>query len=501
MKSDQYIAVDFGASSGRVMLAEIGNIIRLHEMHRFPNHPFLNLGHLQWDLPGLFYELKKGLSMIAASGMRNVRSIGVDTWGVDFGFVGRDDVILGNPYCYRDSRTQGMMEKAFKKFSKTEIYSATGIQFMEINSLFQLLNMIESRHPVLDVAETLLFMPDLFHFMLTGERHSEYTIASTSQLLNAQTRQWDADLFKTLDLPLKLMAELVPPGSVVGTLRKEIEDETGLSIPKVIAPATHDTASAVAAVPAIHGKHWAYLSSGTWSLLGVELEYPLINAETLECNFTNEGGVEGTIRFLKNVTGMWLLEECRRQWGGESSFPYESLLKEAEASKPFQSLIDPDDPGFSNPSDMLRAIRDFCKKTHQPAPESRGQYVRCIFESLALQYRQIIKDLNHLQKRNIEILHVVGGGSLNGRLNQFTADALGIPVLAGPVEATTLGNVIVQAIATGQLESIQAGRALIAKSFPVREFLPKETGPWDEAYERFRSIKCVKLTGFRNLSG
>ncbi|NQT27106.1 rhamnulokinase [candidate division KSB1 bacterium] len=488
MLSNQYIAVDFGASSGRVMLAEIDQTIHLQEMHRFPNYPILNLGHSQWDLLGLFNEMKQGLSKIASSGTQNIQSIGVDTWGVDFGFIGRDDVILGNPYCYRDSRTQGMMEKAFQKFSKTGIYSATGVQFMELNSLFQLLSMVEARHPILDVAETLLFMPDLFHFMLTGERKSEYTIASTSQLLNALDRQWDVGLFNALELPINLMADLVQSGSVLGSLRNEIQEETGLKVQQVIAPASHDTASAVAAVPAVHDKSWAYLSSGTWSLMGVELETPLINSETLERNYTNEGGVDGSIRFLKNVTGMWLLEECRRQWGGESSVSYDSLLKEADASEPFRCLIYPDDPQFVNPPDMVKAIQDFCKNTNQPTPESQGQFIRCIFESLALRYRQVIEDLNYLHNRKIEILYVVGGGSRNTMLNQFTADALGIPVLAGPIEATALGNVIIQAVATGQLESIQAGRRMIADSFPVRDFLPHETEPWDEAYERFHKI-------------
>jgi len=488
MTSNQYIAVDFGASNARVMLAEIGKTIQLREMHRFPNHQILNLGRYQWDLLGLFHELKQGLSLVANSGVRDVQSLGVDTWGVDFGFVGRDDVILGNPYCYRDSRTQGMMERAFEKFSKTGIYSATGIQFMGLNSLYQLLSMVESNHPVLDVTETLLFMPDLFHFLLTGERKSEYTIASTSQLLNAHARQWDVGLFKVLGLPIDLMANIVQPGSTIGALRNEIQNETGLAIRHVVAPGSHDTASAVAAVPAIHNKTWAYLSSGTWSLIGVELNDPLINSETLERNYTNEGGVNGSIRFLKNVTGMWLLEECRRQWAGESHVSYDSLLKDAELSEPFRSLVFPDDASFLNPSDMVMAIQNFCRRTNQPVPESQGQFVRCILESLALRYRQVVEDINVLRKCTIEILYVVGGGSQNALLNQFTSDALGIPVLAGPVEATALGNVVVQAITGGQLDSIQSGRRMIAESFPARDFLPHETEPWDAAYDRFCRI-------------
>ena len=488
MSSVKYIAADFGASSGRIMLAEMDQSIRLKEIHRFPNHQILNLGHYQWDLLSLFHELKTGLSKIANAVNCEIAGIGVDTWGVDFGFVGRNNIILGNPYCYRDSRSQGMMESAFKKFSRTGIYSATGIQFMALNSVYQLLSMVESGHPVLDAAETLLFMPDLFHFLMTGERKSEYSIASTSQLLNAQSRQWDKDIFETLNLPVHLMADIVDSGTVIGNLRQEIREETGLAVKQVIAPASHDTAAAVAAVPASDKNSWAYLSSGTWSLLGVELQEPLINADTLERNYTNEGGVHGTIRFLKNVTGMWLMEECRRKWQKDGNNSYESLLNEADQSPPFQSLLNVDDPDFMNPPDMVSTIQAFCRRSNQPVPETRGQIIRAILESLALRYRQVIEDINHLQGKPIEILHVVGGGSQNAMLNQFTADASGVPVIAGPVEATALGNVITQAIAAGQLESIQQGRELIARAIPVQHFQPLTTERWDEANHRYQDI-------------
>ncbi|MBN1782664.1 rhamnulokinase [bacterium] len=484
MTPARYIAVDLGASSGRVMLADMDDTIRLTEIHRFPNHQILNLGHFQWDLLGLFHEIKQGMIKIAASGNRDITGIGVDTWGVDFGFVGRDDVLLGNPYCYRDGRTRGMMQKAFEKSSKTAMYSATGIQFMELNSVFQLLSMVESRHPVLEIAESLLFMPDLFHFMLTGERRTEYTIASTSQLLNAHARQWDIALFQQLGLPMHLMADIIPAGSIIGALKDEIKDETGLDVKSVIAPASHDTASAVAAVPAGNAANWAYVSSGTWSLLGIELQNPLINTETLEGNYTNEGGVGDTIRFLKNVPGMWFLEECRRQW--QEDCDYTVLLKEAKACDPFWCLIDVDNPAFLKPANMLEAIQDHCKETGQPAPETRGQFVRCILESLALKYREVIEKINTYQQNRIEVLHVVGGGSMNSLLNQFTADALGIPVMAGPVEATALGNVLTQAMASGQLASIEVGRDLVARSFPVRDFLPENTDHWDEGYEKLK---------------
>jgi rhamnulokinase len=487
MPTEKYIAADFGASSGRVILAEVDESIRLEEIYRFPNHQILNMGHYQWDLLGLFHELKQGLIRIAQK-EQNIRAIGVDTWGVDFGFIGRDDSILCNPYCYRDDRTRGMFTIAFEKFSKTGIYSATGIQFMELNSLYQLLSMVESSHPVLDVAETLLFMPDLFHFLLTGIRKSEYTIASTSQLLNAHAREWDIALFTQLGLPRHLMSDIINPGSVIGPLSSEVQKETGLCVEQVIAPASHDTASAVAAVPATSNDAWAYLSSGTWSLLGVELKDPLITPETLEKNYTNEGGINGSIRFLKNVTGMWLVEACRKQWQIANEVTYEQLLREAEQCAPFRSLLIVDDPEFHNPPNMPASIQQFCRKTGQPAPETAGQFIRCILESLAMRYRQVLRDIHQLTGKKLEILHVVGGGCQNSLLNQYTADACGMPVFAGPVEATAIGNILIQAIAAKQLDSIEQGRAMVARSFPIREFLPVDTEIWDEAFDRFEKL-------------
>ncbi|HDQ44746.1 MAG TPA: rhamnulokinase [bacterium] len=488
MSSGKYIAVDLGASSGRVMLAEIGGTLRVREIHRFPNSPVSFRGHLCWNFSRLFHELKRGLSKTAAAVRGTVTGIGVDTWGVDFGFVGRNGDLLGHPFCYRDTRTRGMMETAFGRMSRKDIYAATGIQFMELNSLYQLLSMVESRHPDLDAAETLLFMSDLFHFMMTGERITEYTIASTSQLLHAHSRTWDEALFERIGLPRRLMGEIRPPGTVLGPLKNEIREETGLRVCRVIAPASHDTAGAVAAVPAAGDRPWAYLSSGTWSLIGVELEEPLINEETLESNFTNEGGVGETIRFLKNVTGLWLVEACRTQWG-EKHASHEALMHEAKSAPSFRSLLFPDDPSFLNPPEMPGAIREFCVRTGQPVPESRGQFVRAILESLALRYRQILRDIDRLTGRKIEVLHIVGGGSRNDLLNRFTADACGIPVLAGPAEATAIGNVIIQAVATGDLESLASGRRLVADSFEPSLFFPGDRDAWDEAYARFSGLQ------------
>lgn len=484
MSASKYIGVDLGASSGRIMLGEIDKTLRFYEIHRFPNPTILCLGHYYWDLLGLFHQLKQGLSKAVSMGHREVFGIGVDTWGVDFGFIGKGNVILGNPYCYRDERTKGMLLKVFAKISKSDLYKLTGIQLMELNSIYQLLSMVEAQHPVLETAETLLFMPDLFHFMLSGVKKSEYTIASTSQLLNVHTRQWETILFERFGLPRYLMPEIVSPGTILGPFSREIQDGTGLKAKHVIAPASHDTASAVAAVPAVKEQSWAYLSSGTWSLLGVERKEPLLNGETLERNFTNEGGVNGTIRFLKNLTGMWLLEGCRKKWG-ERDVSYEALIQEAERTPAFRSLIFPDDPLFLNPPDMLIAIQEFCRCTNQPIPETRGQFVRCIFESLALRYRQVIEEINRLIDQKINVLHVVGGGSQNAFLNQCTANACGIPVIAGPAEATAIGNVLMQAIATGELDSIAEGRKLVSNSFKLITFSPRSQDEWDEAFTRF----------------
>lgn len=487
MLSPKFIAADFGAESGRLILGTFkNNRISLQEIHRFPNRQVKVFGHIYWDLLYLFDELKKGLRFAANQGHGELAGIGVDTWGVDFGLIGRKDHLLGNPYAYRDSRTRGMMEKAFKLIPRDEIYRITGIQFMQLNSLFQLLSMVETSHPFLDQAERLLFMPDLFNFLMTGRKVSEYSIASTSQLLNARTRQWSAEVFSQLNLPLDIMPEILPPGSVIGKLLPDICEETGLAPTEVITPAGHDTASAVAAVPAVD-TDWAYLSSGTWSLLGVELKEPIITGQSLKNNFTNEGGVDNTIRFLRNNMGMWLLERCRKQWQQEKTdVSYDHLLILAAQASPFHCFIDPDDPGFLHPANMPQAIRQFCKNNQQPVPQSQGEIVRCIFESLALKYRFIVEKINSMRSQKIQKLHIVGGGSRNEMLNQFTANALGIPVYAGPVEATALGNILIQAISRGVVADLAEGRELVSASFPVKEFRPKGTAAWDEIYQKTR---------------
>ncbi len=489
MAANYYLAIDFGASSGRAIIGKIENErISLEEIHRFPNQPIQIMGHLYWDFPFLFNEMKKGITLAVKKGYHNLNGMGIDTWGVDFGLITKDSQLLGNPFCYRDPRTDGTLDDVFSKINKEDLYSITGIQFLQINSLFQLFSMVDTDSPLLKIADRLLFMPDLFNFYLTGEKLNEYTIASTSQLLDAKERVWAFEIFSKLGLPEKLVATLVDPGTVIGDVLREIKVETGVKKLDVIAPATHDTASAVVAVPAKPG-NWAYLSSGTWSLMGIEVDTPIISEQSLKFNFTNEGGVNGKIRFLRNAMGLWLLQRCMLQWelDGEK-ISYDEMPELVAQAKPFRSIINPDDRIFLNPPNMLQAIREFCQRTNQPAPESKGEFLRCIFESLALKYRNILDMINSMHSQKIEKLHIVGGGSQNKLLNQFTANALGIPVIAGPSEATALGNIVVQAIAKKDLNSIEEGRELIANSFDLVEFYPEERDKWEEKYQRVKFL-------------
>ncbi len=483
MTIPEFAACDLGAESGRVILGTMDRgKMRMRELHRFENPQVKAIGHYHWDVLHLFRELKAGLSKAAGLGHKNLTGIGVDTWGVDFGLLDRDGQILGNPVCYRDPRTEGIMEEVFSRIPREKIYSITGIQFIQFNTIFQLYSMMNSS--MLESARTMLHMPDLFNYMMTGEKVSEYTVASTSQLLDVSARSWSAGLLDGLGLPGGIMPPLIKPGSIIGRLLPDLQDETGLGPVPVIAPACHDTAAAVAAVPA-SGEDWAYLSSGTWSLIGVELDEPCVNEISLESNFTNEGGVNNKIRFLKNNMGMWLLEESRRSWKKDGVTPgYDEIIRMAGEARPFRSIIDPDHISFLKPVDMPAAIADFCRETGQPEPGSIGAQARCIFESLALKYRYLIEAINRIRNRNIGTLHIVGGGSRNAMLNQFTADSLGIPVAAGPVEATAIGNIMMQAIASGFLEDLADGRRMVRDSFPVRIFEPGNRAPWEDAYEK-----------------
>jgi rhamnulokinase len=481
------LAIDLGAESGRgVTGAFDGERLTLEVVHRFPNRPVRTLESLHWDVLGLHTEILS--AMRQAAGRGGLESVGVDTWGVDFALLGRGGTLLGNPRHYRDPHTEGAMEAAFEKVPRAEIYRRTGLQFMRINSLYQLLALQRNRSPLLDVAETMLFMPDLFHYFLTGVTANEYTDASTSQLLDPQTRNWALDLIERFDLPRKMFCPIVQPGTKLGPLLPSVAKETGLSSVPVIVPATHDTGSAVAAVPA-RGDSWAFISSGTWSLLGAEVLRPVLTDAASAANFTNEGGIAGTTRLLKNIMGLWLVQECRRCWDkAKRSFGYDELVRLAEAAPPFASLVDPDDAAFLLPANMPDAVCDFCRKTEQPLPTEPGAVVRCCLESLALKYRFVLEKLEGLIGRRLDVIHVVGGGSQNAVLCQWTADATGRVVLAGPVEATALGNVLVQLMGLGLIGSLAEGREIVRRSVEVTAYEPRETGRWGDQYQRFASV-------------
>ena len=483
-----FFAVDLGATSGRTIVGTLADgKVRLEELTRFPNNLIETGGHFYWDIYALYFEIIKGLKQAVRRGLQ-VESIGIDTWGVDFVCVGDDGALLRNPLSYRDPHTFGAMEEYFETaVPKEDVYLLTGIQFMNFNSLFQFYVMRRDGNAALRHAEKILFVPDALGWMLTGEAVCEYTIASTSQLLNPVTKELDGRLLGSLGLDRSLFGRMVMPGTRIGTLTEEVQKMTGLGPVPVIAVAGHDTASAVAAVPA-KDEHFAYLSSGTWSLMGIETKEPIINKVSYERNFTNEGGVEGTTRFLKNICGMWLLERCRKEWGDDAPADYGVLLSEAMKVPAFQSLINPDDPVFANPADMQGAIKEYCRATGQHVPEGYAEICRCIFESLALRYRQVAGYLKEMAAFPIDTLHIIGGGSLNEYLNQFTANATGLTVLAGPQECTALGNIMLQAKAAGIVGDIFDMRRIIAGSVAMKRYEPADKEMWDKAYEKFKSL-------------
>ena len=488
---ENFLAFDLGASSGRAVLGTLeNNRLVLEEIHRFSNGPIAILGTLYWDVLRLFDEIQQAMSMYAHSHGRELSGIGVDTWGVDFGLLSRDGALLSNPVHYRDKRTDGMMEEVFKRVPRAEVYNQTGIQFMQLNTLYQLFSMVLNKSPLLEVADILLMMPDLFNYFLTGAKSAEFTEATTSQFYNPRSRTWATSLLERLGIPTRIMPEIVPPGTILGKLSTHIAEEVGLGQVSVVAPACHDTGSAVAAVPA-EGDDWAYLSSGTWSLIGIEVKEPIINEQSLKFNFTNEGGVGGTYRFLRNVAGLWLVQECRRIWERSGqSFSYQQLVNLASEAKPFIAFVDPDHNSFLNPPDMPTAIVEFCEQTGQSKPATMGEITRCALESLALKYRAVLEMISQI-RGPIKTLHIVGGGTQNTLLCQFTANATNLPVIAGPVEATAIGNIMVQAIALDYLPSIAEGRKLIRQSFDLVEYQPQEQDAWDEAYQRLvKSVEC-----------
>ena len=483
-----YLAVDLGAESGRVMLGTISDTsLALEELHRFPNTPVRLPTGLYWDSLRLFHEIQQGLTVAGRERKLAIDGIGVDTWGVDFGLLGRDGALVDNPRHYRDSRNNGMLERTFAVVPREQVFAHTGIQFMQLNSLYQLYAIKLAGSPALDVAELLLFMPDLFNYWLSGAQVSELSIASTSQFYNPREKRWATELFARLGLPEKILAGIVPPGTLLGGLLPHVAEATGLGVAPVYATCGHDTASAVAAVPA-SGDDWVYISSGTWSLMGVELDAPVINEGSLALNFTNEIGVNGSVRFLKNIAGLWLLQECRRAWAlAGREFGYAELAEMASQARPFSAVIDPD--AFLEPGGMPEKIAAFCRSHGQAVPEGPAQMSRTILESLALRYRQVLESLESLLGRKLKVIHIVGGGSRNQVLNQFVADATGRTVVAGPSEATALGNVLVQALGSGEFASLAKARQLIARSFPLAAVEPQPGADWDQAYARFCALK------------
>ena len=485
-----FFAVDLGATSGRTILGTLADgKLEQEELTRFPNNLIETGGHFYWDIYALYFEMIRGLKEVARRGI-TLTSIGIDTWGVDFVFIGKDGAILRNPMAYRDPHTFGRMEEYLEKVvSQREVYDITGIQFMNFNSLFQLYAMQQDGNVAMKMAEKVLFVPDALSWMLTGEAVCEYTIASTSQMLDPKTGDLSDRLIESVGMKRSQFGRMVQPGTQIGVLTDEVQKITGLGAVPVIAVAGHDTGAAVAAVPA-KDEQFAYLSSGTWSLMGIETKEAIINNRSYELNFTNEGGVEGTTRFLKNICGMWLYERCRKEWPEEvRKLSHPELQGSAMQVEAFRSLINPDDAMFANPSSMIEAIQQYCRKTGQPVPETPAEICRCIFDSLALRYRQVFEWLKEFAGFDLNVLHVIGGGSLNKYLTQFTADSLGVEVLAGPQECTAIGNIMIQAKAMGQVDDIWQMRKIIANSVDMVAYHPTaDRRAWDEAYERFLTI-------------
>jgi len=472
-----YLAIDLGAESGRAMLGTLsGGRLSVKELHRFANTPVEESGSIYWDIDALWREIRHGISLAKGP----LSGVGVDTWGVDYGLLGDDDQLLERPRHYRDGRTNGMMQEVFKLVPREEVFDYTGVQFMQLNTLYQLYSMKLAGGRALASAKKLLNMPDLFNYWLTGEARSEATIASTTQFFNPVRMAWATELFKRLQLPGEILRPIIPAGTLLGKMREAPNAN-------VYATAGHDTASAVAAVPADSGTSWCYISSGTWSLMGIEAAAPVIDARSRELNFTNEVGVGGKIRLLKNIAGLWLLQECRRAWNGAgANYTYEQLTQMANEARPFCAAIDPD--AFLEPGGMPEKIAAQCRATGQDAPGTPGECARAILESLALKYRSVLESLEELAKRKIDVIHIVGGGSRNSVLNQFVADSTGRTVIAGPAEATAAGNILVQAMGAGELRSVDDIRAVVRASFSPVTVEPKGREGWDAAYERYQRV-------------
>jgi rhamnulokinase len=465
-----------------------GKRLRTSEIHRFPNGPARLPDGLHWDSLRLLNEIKQGLALAVREHGANLVGIGLDTWGVDFGLLDRDGALVSNPYHYRDSRTDGMLEEAFRRVPREEIFEQTGIQFMQINSLYQLLSMVVRQSPALEIAETFLMTPDLLNYWLTGRKVCEFCIVTTSQCYDPREGDWARPLLERLSIPTHIFPEIVSPGTVFGELLPSVAKDVSAGDLSVVAPGCHDTALAVAAVPA-QDADFVYISSGTWSLMGAELAEPIINEQSLAFGFTNEGGVNSTFRFLKNMLGLWLVQECRRTWAHQGEdLSYDELTQMAAQAEPLQAVVDPDHGEFLKPGDMPARIRNFCERTGQPVPESKGAVVRCALESLALKYRWVLERLEEIVGRRLEPIHIVGGGTQNRLLNQFTADAIGRQVVTGPIEAAAVGNVLMQMMALGHIGLMEEGRQIVRTSYDVESYEPQSSAAWEEAYGRFLRV-------------
>ncbi|MCA9423991.1 MAG: rhamnulokinase [Candidatus Omnitrophica bacterium] len=492
-----YLAFDLGAESGRALAGIFSDgKLKLEEIHRFENRPVHLRGTLHWDFPRIFSEILEALGKFIRRYNTPPAGVSCDSWGVDFGLIDSRGHLLGNPVHYRDKRTEGMSDLVFQKVPEEKIYGITGLQLLKFDTLFQVESLDSANDPQWGAASQFLTIADLVHYHLCGAQVIESSLASTTHLYDATQRDWARDLIQELGYDIEKFPEVVPSGTRIGTIDEEVAEVLRLE-PRfrnfpIIASLSHDTGAAVAAVPAEKGSKWAYLSSGTWSLLGIEIPEPILSEEARKEDFTNEGGAEGTVRFLKNIMGLWILQECRRTWeAGGNSVGYSEIAGLAGEAEPFASLIHPDDPRFFAPGDMVGRIQVYCKETNQPIPKEIGEIARCILESLALRYRQVLEKIESLNGgETIEVLHIVGGGGKNELLNQMIADVLGIPVLVGPTEATASGNLVTQAVAMNEVEDLWAGREIIKRSFEIREFKPDGDEDWDAAYERF-----LKLVG------
>jgi len=479
-----YLAIDLGAESGRTMLGTFADEkLTLTETHRFPNGPVRLPDGLHWDVLRQWAEVKAGIAATVKNGVE-ISSLGVDTWAVDFALLDENGTLLGNPFHYRDARTDGMLDEAFRRMSKEKLFAHTGIQFMQLNTLYQLLAMVCAKSPILDIAQSFVTVPDLLNYWLSGEITNEFTNATTTQCLDPMKRDWSQPVLEALGIPTHLFRPVTAPGTSIGTLLPEVAEETGAGEVNVVLPACHDTGSAVVAVPA-QNQDFAWISSGTWSIMGAEVKEPALGEKALAYNFTNEGGVFDTWRLSKNIMGLWLVQECRREWGRQGGdYSYDEMTRLAAEAEAFLAVIDPDDEAFFHPGDMPERICQYCKQTNQRIPQTKGEVLRVALESLALKYRWVLERTEELSGKRLDPIHIIGGGTKNRLLNQFTADAIGRTVVTGPVEATAIGNVLMQAIGLGNLGSLAEARAVVRNSFDVEEYQPGVREGWDEAYEQ-----------------